>query len=82
MPHEKYPASCPWDLGPEQKQSNQDEWVLENGEEFVKFSKNEGDHNWFYINKNDEVNEKFLAYQARLAYQKLLDKGYKLKGKQ
>ena len=78
MPQEKYPASCPWDLGPEQKQSGQDEWTLVNGDQFVKFSRNENDVNWFNINKNDEVFEQFLSYQARLTYQKLLDKGFKL----
>ena len=78
MPQEKYPASCPWDFGPDQNQSFQDEWTLVNGEEFVKFEKNKDDGNWFNVNKNDEVFEKFLAYQARLAYQKLLDKGFKL----
>ena len=80
MPQEKYPANCPWDYGPGQKQANLNEWILVNGKEFVKFSKNKDDGNYFHINKNDEVFEQFLAYQARLAYQKLLDKGYKLKG--
>ncbi len=80
MVQEKYPANCPWDFGPEQKQSHQDEWILVNGNEFVKFSKNKNDGNWFNINKNDEVFEQFLSYQARLTYQKLLDKGFKLKG--
>ena len=81
MPQEKYPASCPWDLGPYQDQSDQNEWILVNGHEFVKFSKNQTDHNWFNINRNNEIFEKFLAYQARLAYQKLLDKGFRLKPK-
>ena len=80
MAQEKYPASCPWDLGPNQKQSNQDEWTLVNGHEFVKFSKNKNDDNWFNVNKNNEVFEQFLSYQARLTYQKLLDKGFKLEG--
>ena len=81
MAQEKYPANCPWDLGPNQKQAHLDEWVLVNGDQFVKFSKNKEDQNWFHINKNNEVHEKFLAYQARLTYQKLLDKGFKLQGK-
>ncbi len=75
---EKYPASCPWDLGPNQTQSHQAEWILVNGPEFVKFSKKENDHNWFNLNRNDEVFEELLAYKARLTYQKLLDKGFKL----
>ena len=28
---------------------------------------------------NGELNEKILAYKARLTYQKLLDKGYRLR---
>ena len=80
MAKEKYPANCPWDFGPGQKLSQQDEWTLVNGEEFVKFSKNKNDQNWFNINKNDEIYEQFLSYQARLTYQKLLDKGFTLKG--
>ncbi len=78
MVREKYPESCPWDFGPNQKQSQQDEWVLVNGTEFVKFTRNKDDQNWFNINKNDEVFEQFLSYQARLTYQKLLDKGFRL----
>ena len=79
---EKYPASCPWDMGPNQKQAHQDEWTLVNGKEFVTFSKNQQDKNWFNVNKNDEIYEQFLSYQARLTYQKLLDKGFKLQGPQ
>ncbi len=79
MAKEKYPANCPWDFGPDQRQANQDEWILVNGDQFVKFSKNKNDHNWFNINKNDEIFEQFLSYQARLTYQKLLDKGFRLK---
>jgi len=79
MAQEKYPASCPWDYGPEQKQSDWKEWTLVNGEEFVTFSKADGDSNWFYIRRNHEEVEKFLSYQARLTYQKLLEKGFRLK---
>ena len=79
MPREKYPVNCPWDMGPNQKYSHLNEWTLVNGNEFVKFSKNQQDNNWFNINRNDEVFEQFLSYQARLTYQKLLDKGFKLK---
>ena len=78
MAREKYPANCPWDLGPDQKLANDAEWTLVNGAEFVKFSKSD-DANWFNINRNDEIFERFLSYQARLTYQKLLDKGFKLK---
>ena len=78
MAQEKYPASCPWDFGPNQTQCDQAEWTLVNGAEFVRFSKNEHDQNWFNINRNDEIFEQLLAYKARLTYQKLLDKGFKL----
>ncbi len=78
MPHEKYPSSCPWDFGPDQNLSNNDEWTLVNGNDFVKFSKNAHDKNWFNLIHNDEICERVLLFQARLTYQKLLDKGYKL----
>ena len=80
MVQEKYAVKCPWDFGPGQQQFNQDEWILVNGNEFVKFSKNKHDTNWFNINRNDEIDEQFLSYQARLTYQKLLEKGFRLKG--
>tara|TARA_Y100001970_G_C13988968_1_gene727175 strand:- start:204 stop:452 length:249 start_codon:yes stop_codon:yes gene_type:complete len=79
MPQEKYPLSCPWDLGPNQKLSDLPEWILKCGRDFVKFSKDPVDHNYFFVNRNDETTERVLAYKARLAYQKLLDKGFKLK---
>ncbi len=79
MPREKYPINCPWDFGPNQTLSHLHEWTLVNGDDYVKFSKNQHDNNWFNINHNDEVFEQFLSYQARLTYQKLLDKGFKLK---
>ena len=79
MPHEKYPEKCPWDLGPNQKLSNDSEWVLLNGSESVQFSKDSHDSNWFNLLYNGELNERMLAYKARLTYQKLLDKGYRLR---
>ena len=74
----KYPANCPWEFGPGQKYSHQDEWILVNGDQFVKFSKNKHDNNWFNINKNDQIYEQFLSYQARITCRKLLDKGFRL----
>ena len=35
MARQKYPANCPWDLGPGQKQAHQNEWTLVNGDQFV-----------------------------------------------
>ncbi len=78
MAHDKCPPNCPWDLEPGQQKSQQEEWTLVNGNEFVRFSKNKHDANWFNVNKNDEIFEQFLSYQARLTYQKLLDKGFTL----
>ena len=74
---EKYPEKCPWDGGPDQKLANKDEWVMKNGIETVVFSKNELDEHYFNIRSN-ENEETILAFRARLLYQKLLDKGYKL----
>ena len=79
MPHEKYPEKCPWDLGPKQKLADRGEWLLVNGTEHVRFSKDSNDQNWFELIYNGELHERILAYRARLTYQKLLDKGYKLK---
>ncbi len=75
----KYTETCPWDMTPGASEPNQKEWILVNGDQFVKFTKNEQDHNWFNINKNDEIYEQFLSYQARLTYQKLLSQGFRLK---
>ena len=80
MVQEKYPANCPWDFGPDQKQSKQNEWTLVNGSETVMFSKDETDKHRFKLTYNGELREHLLLFQARLTYQKLLDKGYKLLG--
>ena len=77
MAKEKYPEKCPWDFGPEMTQSNQKNWTMTNGEEVVTFARNKEDQNYFYLTQNHTL-KSILAYQARLTYQKLLDKGYKL----
>ena len=77
MAREKYPEKCPWDLGPKQTQSNQDNWKMSNGEEIVIFARNKQDTNYFYLTENNSL-KSILAYQARQYKQKLLDKGYKL----
>ena len=79
MPREKYPEKCPWDLGPEQKMSNLDNWTLKNGKETVCFQRNPDDKHRLTLVYNGEVTESLLLFRARLTYQKLLDKGYKLK---
>ena len=78
MPQEKYPEKCPWDLGPNQNLADKGHWTLLNGVDSVRFSKDESNHHWFNLFYNDELPERMLAYRARLTYQKLLDKGYKL----
>ena len=77
MAREKYPEKCPWDFGPKQTQSNQENWKMINGEEMVIFARNKQDKNYFYLTENNSL-KSVLAYQARLYYQRLLDKGYKL----
>tara|TARA_B100000700_G_C14666229_1_gene678674 strand:- start:241 stop:507 length:267 start_codon:yes stop_codon:yes gene_type:complete len=77
---EKYPEKCPWDLGPDQKLANKDEWVMRNGIETVVFSKNKLDEHYFIV-KSLHNEETILAFRARLLFQKLLDKGYKLENK-
>ena len=74
---EKYPDSCPWDKGPTQTMSDRDEWIMRFGDEFVRFSKNKLDEHHFHIFSNGNE-EQVLAFRARLLYQKLLDRGYRL----
>ncbi len=78
MPQEKYPEKCPWDLGPNQKLSDRNDWTLSNGEQTVQFSRDFEDVNWFFLLFNGEVKERVLLFKARQTWQKLLDKGYKL----
>ncbi len=80
MAKEKYPERCPWDFGPEMTQTHQENWKLFNGDQVVIFAKNKEDSNYFYITE-DKTLKSILCYQARLLYQKLLDKGYKLEVK-
>ena len=77
---EKYPEKCPWDYGPDQTRADDACWIMTNGEDMVTFSKSKIDSNYFYIEKNSEDRKSFLSFQARLTYQKLLDKGYWLEG--
>tara|TARA_Y100001968_G_C19221720_1_gene650059 strand:+ start:28 stop:294 length:267 start_codon:yes stop_codon:yes gene_type:complete len=74
---EKYPEKCPWDGGPDQKLKNKEEWVMKNGIEIVVFSKNKLDEHYFNV-KSLHNEETILAFRARLLFQKLLDKGFKL----
>tara|TARA_B100000214_G_C23842818_1_gene569653 strand:- start:414 stop:659 length:246 start_codon:yes stop_codon:yes gene_type:complete len=74
---EKYPEKCPWDGGPKQKLANKEEWILRNGIDIVAFSKCPDDQHYFNI-KTHQNEETVLAFRARLLYQKLLDKGFKL----
>ena len=57
--------------------ADQANWKMSNGEEMVIFARNKQDNNYFYLTENNSL-KSILAYQARLYYQKLLDKGYKL----
>jgi len=74
---EKYPEKCPWDLGPNQHLAKEDNRTLRLGEANVCFSKNKLDNNYFHVISN-ENEEQILAFRARLLYQKLLDKGFRL----
>ncbi|WP_320664776.1 hypothetical protein [Prochlorococcus sp. MIT 1223] len=74
---EKYPEKCPWDGGPDQNLAKKDQWVMQNGIETVVFSKNKLDEHYFII-KTPQNEETILAFRARLLFQKLLDKGFKL----
>ena len=74
---EKYTEKCPWDLGPNQNLAKEENWTLRLGESNVCFSKNKLDNNYFHVISN-ENEEQILAFRARLLYQKLLDKGFRL----
>ena len=74
---EKYPEKCTWDLGPNQHLAKAENWTLRLGEANVCFSKNKLDNNYFHVISN-ENEEQILAFRARLLYQKLLDKGFRL----
>ena len=56
---------------------NEENWTLRLGEANVCFSKNKLDNNYFHVISN-ENEEQILAFRARLLYQKLLDKGFRL----
>ena len=74
---EKYPEKCHWDLGPNQHLAKEENWTLRLGEANVCVSKNKLDNNYFHVISN-ENEEQILAFRARLLYQKLLDKGFRL----
>ena len=74
---EKYPEKCPWDGGPKQSLANKEEWIMRSGIETVGFSKDKGDEHYFFV-RTLQNEERVLAFRARLLYQKLLDKGFKL----
>ncbi len=74
---EKYPEKCPWDGGPAQKLTKKEEWVMRNGIEEVVFSKDKLDEHYFKV-RSLHNEETILAFRARLLFQKLLDKGFKL----
>ena len=74
---EKYPERCPWDKGPSQEMADREEWILQCGAEVIRFSKNKLNEHYFHVLSNDNE-EQILAFRARLLYQKLLDKGFRL----
>tara|TARA_Y100001968_G_C19390224_1_gene735152 strand:- start:553 stop:807 length:255 start_codon:yes stop_codon:yes gene_type:complete len=75
---EKYPEKCPWDSGPLIESSSKNSWILKRGADVVIFSKSEKNEHFFILQENDQEQHSVLAFQARLTYQKLLDKGYRL----
>ena len=75
---EKYPEKAPWDLGPLSENKNQENWRLVRGSEIVIFARNGEDNHFFIMQRDDKDPIQILAFQARLTYQQLLDKGFKL----
>ena len=75
---EKYPEKAPWDLRPLSEYKNQDCWRLTRGSEIVIFARKQEDNHFFIMQRDDKEPLEILAFQARLTYQQLLDKGFTL----
>tara|TARA_B100001996_G_scaffold368087_1_gene340286 strand:+ start:383 stop:634 length:252 start_codon:yes stop_codon:yes gene_type:complete len=75
---EKYPEKAPWDLGPLSEYKDRPFWTLKRGSEVVIFSRKDSSQHFFMMQKDDKEPIELLAFQARLTYQQLLDKGFKL----
>tara|TARA_B100001250_G_scaffold398560_1_gene406964 strand:+ start:406 stop:657 length:252 start_codon:yes stop_codon:yes gene_type:complete len=74
---EKYPEKAP-DLGPLSEHKSLDCWRLVRGSEIVIFARKGEDNHFFIMQRDDKEPIEILAFQARLTYQQLLDKGFKL----
>ncbi len=75
---EKYPEKAPWDLGPLSEHKALENWRLVRGSEIVIFARKDDDNHHFIMQRDDKEPLEILAFQARLTYQQLLDKGFKL----
>ena len=75
---EKYPEKAPWDLGPLSEHKALESWSLVRGSEIVIFARKGDDNHYFIMQRDDKEPIEILAFQARLTYQQLLDKGFKL----
>ena len=75
---EKYPEKAPWDLGTLSEHKSLDCWRLVRGSEIVIFARKGEDNHYFIMQRDDKEPIEILAFQARLTYQQLLDKGFKL----
>ena len=75
---EKYPEKAPCDLGPLSEHKSQENWRLVRGSEIVIFARKGEDNHYFIMQRDDKEPIEILAFQARLTYQQLLDKGFKL----
>ena len=75
---EKYPEKAPWDLGPLSEYKSLQNWRLVRGSEIVIFARKDTDNHYFIMQRDDKEPIEILAFQARLTYQQLLDKGFRL----
>ena len=75
---EKYPEKAPWDLGPLSEHKALESWSLVRGSEIVIFARKGDDNHYFIMQRDDKEPIEILAFQARLKYQQLLDKGFNL----
>ena len=68
----------PWDYKKEDKNYQEEPWVLKKGKEYVTIENDKDHRGNFHLQKDEEKRLSLSALQARMTYQQLIDFGYKL----